>query len=345
MEIFVIIHNLLDINFLGASEGKENWLHINSIQYTEELDQIILSTRLLSEIYLIDHSTTKQEATSHLGGKRGKGGDILYRWGNPIVYRSGTINDQKLFGQHFPNWIPKGFADAGKILIFNNGFGRDNEFSSVDIVNPPQTNPGDYIVTSGDKIGSDDFDWSYVDTDDPLNFFSKIMSSAQRLSNGNTLICEGTEGHFFEIDSNKNIVWDYIVPISSDGIQSQGDAPDPSRFFRAYKYSQDDPAFEGKDMSPGDPIELNFNIDACLALGIDDPIVNKFNVFPNPVKKKLNITTTLQVEKVEFYNIQGVLVKRVLNQKTIDIKDLSSGMYILRVYSEKSITNKKILVE
>ena len=336
---------LLDMNFLGASGGKENWLHVNSIQYNADLDQIVLSARLLSEIFIIDHTTTTQEASSHAGGNRGKGGDLLYRWGNPMAYRSGAISDQKLFGQHFPNWIPNGFKDAGKILIFNNGFGRDTEYSSVDIVNPPQILPGDYMVTTGEKIGPNDFDWTYVDAEDPLNFYSKIMSSAQRLSNGNTMICEGTEAHFFEIDSDKNIVWDYIVPISFDGIQSQGDEPDPSRFFRAYKYSPDDPAFDGKDMTPRDPIELNFNIDACLSLDVSESIVSRFNVFPNPVKEKLHITAVSKVDKVEIFNIQGIRMKKVLNQNTIDVENLSSGMYILRIYSENRIANKKILVE
>lgn len=336
---------LLDINYLGFSQGKENWLHVNSIQYNEDLDQIVLSSRQLNEIYIIDHSTTKEESASHAGGNRGKGGDILYRWGNPVAYKAGTIDDQKLFGQHFPNWIHTGFEDEGKILIFNNGFGRNAEFSSVDIINPPQTQPGDYMLTAGKKFGPNDFDWSYVDPVDPLNFFSKIMGSAQRLANGNTLICEGTEGHFFEIDIEKNIVWDYIVPISPDGILTQGDTPDPSRFFRAYKYSPDYAAFNGRDMSPGDPIELNFNTDACLALDVNEIIMSKFSIYPNPVKEKLHIATNLHINKLELFNMQGVMLKRILEFKTIEMNSLPSGMYMLRVYSDNKIINKKVLVE
>ncbi|MCK5700173.1 MAG: aryl-sulfate sulfotransferase, partial [Cyclobacteriaceae bacterium] len=70
---------LLDINYLGISNGEANWLHVNSIQYNAQLDQIILSTRHLSEIYIIDHSTTTVESASNTGGIYGKGGDLLYR--------------------------------------------------------------------------------------------------------------------------------------------------------------------------------------------------------------------------------------------------------------------------
>ncbi len=342
-----VLHNpqLLDINYLGFSEGKENWLHVNSIQYNEDLDQIVISTRQLNEIYIIDHATSKQEAASHSGGEREKGGDFLYRWGNPLAYKAGTVEDQKLYGQHFPNWIEKGFSDEGKIMIFNNGFGRDTEFSSVNIIDPPQTNPGDYIINSGEKIGPANFDWTYIDPDDPLNFFSKIMSSAQRLPNGNTLICEGTEGHFFEIDKNKIIVWNYVVPISQDGILSQGDAPDPSRFFRAYKYAPENPAFDGKDMSSGDPIEHNFNINECLSLDVEEVEVSEFHIYPNPVKESLHIISALQIYKLELYNVQGIKIKKVLNQSTLYVSDLTSGMYILRVYSENKISSKKIIIE
>ena len=94
---------LLDINYLGVSVRASNWIHANSIQYNEDLDEIILSSRQLNEIYIIDHSTTTSEAASHLGGAHNKGGDFLYRWGNPIAYGQGSELDQKLFGQHTPH--------------------------------------------------------------------------------------------------------------------------------------------------------------------------------------------------------------------------------------------------
>ena len=73
---------LLDININTPSSSKD-FIHANSIDYNPILDQIIISSQQLSEILIIDHSTTTNEAAGHSGGLYDKGGDFLYRWGNP----------------------------------------------------------------------------------------------------------------------------------------------------------------------------------------------------------------------------------------------------------------------
>ena len=84
------------------------WNHMNSIDYNPELDQIALSVRGNSEVWIIDHSTTTAEAKAHTGGKRGKGGDLIYRWGNPATYGGGTKADQRYFEQHDVEWVLPG---------------------------------------------------------------------------------------------------------------------------------------------------------------------------------------------------------------------------------------------
>jgi len=56
---------LIDINFGGRHA---DWNHLNSIDYNEEFDQILLSSHNQNEIWVIDHSTTTEEAAGHTGG-------------------------------------------------------------------------------------------------------------------------------------------------------------------------------------------------------------------------------------------------------------------------------------
>lgn len=100
---------LVNINYV--QEIAPNWVHINSIDYNENLDQILLSARLFGEIWIIDHSTTTAQSKGHTGGKYGKGGDLLYRWGNPRTYNRGDTTHQQLFFQHDAKWIKSGFKN------------------------------------------------------------------------------------------------------------------------------------------------------------------------------------------------------------------------------------------
>jgi len=336
---------LLDINFLGTSTGNANWMHVNSIQYYENLDQIVLSARQLNEFYIIDHSTTTVEAAGHSGGTYGKGGDFLYRWGNPVSYGEGTSSNQKLFGQHYSHFIADGLVDAGKIILFNNGFNRTPSFSEVLVLTPPTDSPGVYSRLANRAYGPSSPDYTYIDPANATNFFSLILSSAQRLPNGNTLICDGDSGYFFEIDSNDNKVWEYINPVGTFGILTQGDNPEFSgnTSFRAIKYSIDYPAFNGKDLTPGAPIELNPDLSNCSILSVAANELIEVNIFPNPVTNKLTITSIEEIVKIEIYNSLGKLIKSNTYKNDIDTENLSSGIYIIKIFSIDKIANKKII--
>lgn len=334
----------LDINFLGISNGGANWLHVNSLQYNAQLDQIVLSSRQLSEIYIIDHSTTTSEASTSSGGDYGKGGDFLYRWGNPQAYKQGTTGDQKLFSQHNPHWIEPGLTDAGKILLYNNGQNRTPQFSQIDIIDPPATVPGFYNYTTNSAYGPSTTDYTYTATVN-TDFFSPILSSAQRLPNGNTLICEGTSGRFFEIDSSNNIVWDYVNPVHSSGIMTQGDDPDTvnNNTFRVTRYSTSYAAFNGRSLTPGLPIETNPNLSNCTVLAVEKQSLGQIKIFPNPVSEILSIQSVENITLIEIFNPLGKMVKRIENRKTINISNLPSGFYIVKAYTSNKVTTKKVI--
>ncbi len=199
---------LIDINFMLRAGA--DWVHMNSIDYNPELDQIMVGSRTLSEFWIIDHSTTTDEAKGHTGGKRGRGGDLLYRWGNPQSYRRGTNEDRMLYAQHDVHWIPKGLPGDGNVLLFNNGLaGTDQHFSSADEIQLPLKADGTYEIANGKPYGPDDIEWTF---EDPGKLFSPRISGAQRLPNGNTLICSGTQHLLLEVTRDSKIAWIYRNP-------------------------------------------------------------------------------------------------------------------------------------
>jgi hypothetical protein len=92
---------------------------------------------------------------------------------------------EELEWPHMPVMLPN-----GNILIFDNGVRR--RYSRVVEIDP----------ISKKTV------WSY----EKKGFFSDLQGSAQRLPNGNTLICESTRGHVFEVDREGNIVWEFWNP-------------------------------------------------------------------------------------------------------------------------------------
>jgi hypothetical protein len=250
---------LVDPN--GARRGVPAfWNHMNSLDYNPALDQIVLSVRGNDEIWIIDHSTTKAEAAGHTGGRSGKGGDLIYRWGNPAAYKRGTAADRQLIQQHDALWIPDGYPGAGHITIFNNGY--DRGWSSIEEIVPPLDANGRYLLAPGKAYGPDKPVWHY-EAKNRADFFSSEISGAQRLPNGNTLVCAGVIGNLFEITPAGETVWQYVNPVVRGGILAQGETPGKdvrghlfNAVFKVERYAPDYPGLRGRDLTPKGVIEL-----------------------------------------------------------------------------------------
>jgi hypothetical protein len=216
---------LIDINFAGGID----WNHTNSVDYNPKFDQILLSVHAFCEIWVLDHSTTTEEAAGHTGGNRGKGGDILYRWGNPQSYRAGNEADEKFFRQHDAGWIESGLPGEGNILVFNNGLGRPGtDYSSVDEIVPPVDSNGTYQLIPGSAYGPENQTWIYT-AENPGDFYALNLGGAQRLPNGNTLICNGPYGIYFEVTPEKDIIWEYVSSVNT---------------FKVHRYAPDYPGLQ-----------------------------------------------------------------------------------------------------
>lgn len=246
---------LIDINYAPNPIG--DWMHSNAIDYNPKLDQIVISVRSFDEFWIIDHSTTTAEAAGHTGGRSGMGGDLLYRWGNPLAYRAGTSKDQRLFKQHDVHWIPDGLPGAGNILVFSNGQGRpEGSYSTVDeLVLPAVDSKANYPM-AGSVWGPAAAFWSYK-APVPTTFYSEFVSGAQRLPNGNTLVCGGWLGRVREVDSKGTALWEYFNPVAADVSGTQGDVIGTrvNGVFRAPRYAPDHPALKGRNLVPGEPLE------------------------------------------------------------------------------------------
>ncbi len=246
---------LIDVNF--GRTNKEDWLHLNGIDYNEGLDQILISVHSFHEVWVLDHSTSTAEAAGHSGGLSGKGGDILYRWGNPQAYGAGETTDQRLFGQHNPQWIDSGLEGAGNILVFNNGRNRPaGDYSTVDeLVTPVSGNS--YTLTPDSAYGPTEPTWTYQ-APEPTDFYSRNISGAQRLPNGNTLICSGAKGTFFEVDASDEVLWNYVSPISAEKpVPGGGAGLVVNNVFRAIRYAPDFEGLSGRDLTPGDTLKAS----------------------------------------------------------------------------------------
>lgn len=239
------------------------WNHGNSIDYNEALDQVVISARSHNEFWVLDHSTTTAEAAGHTGGRRGHGGDFIYRWGNPQTYGAGTAANRTLFNQHDVQWIQPGLPGAGHILIFNNGLDRPGgNYSTLDELIPAVLPDGSYpALTAGQAWGPTELAWQFRATP-PTAFYASEISGAQRLPNGNTLACEGTTSRFFEVTPSGQIVWEYFNPVSNAGPMTQYERAslDPkghpeSAVFKIHWYPASFSGFASRDLTPGSVIE------------------------------------------------------------------------------------------
>jgi arylsulfotransferase ASST/type IX secretion system substrate protein len=339
---------LININYILGNPNDEDWIHINSIDYNEELDQILLSCHNFSEVWIIDHSTTTSEASGHSGGIFNKGGDLLYRWGNPQAYDQGLGSDQLLFRQHDAYWIENTFTDGGMIMVFNNMAGTPEDYSEVNIIDPPVDDEGNYVY-SGESYLPSGFHWAY-EAPVPTDFFGSNISGARRLPNGNTLICEGPTGRFFEVDYLGTIVWEYVNPDGKSGIIEQGDPVNQNFVFRCTRYPVDYAGFNGQALVQQGYIESGsiFTCDLYPLAINDNEIEGIVSIFPNPAQNIITILSNENTISIAVYNSGGKKILSKLsnyNVDTINTSVLPDGVYFIEIISASGIiTSEKIII-
>lgn len=342
---------LVDLNF-NASAVQSDWIHLNSVDYNPDLDQVLVSAHAFDEIWIIDHSTNTAEAAEHTGGNAGHGGDLLYRWGNPATYGHGSASDQVLYGQHNARWIENGLPYAGDIMLFNNGSGRpDGNYSTVEVIKPPMDEMG---YSSLLPYGPTAPVWLWNDGN-PHSLFAQNISGAQQLSNGNVLVTNGPIGNFIEVDALGPRVWSYVNPVAGNAVLAQNAEPVMNAVFRSSFYPSSYTGFTNHVLVAEHTIEdINPVSDACAlttAIGEaqrdGDP-----SIFPNPASDRITINfdpALMGLARIQVFNSLGqcvitTTVPALGTQLSLPVGQLENGLYVVKIEGQGTHAERTLCV-
>ena len=340
---------LIDLNW-DNHNGHPDWLHVNAIDYNEYLDQIAISVPYFDEIWIIDHSTTTTEAAGHSGGGYGRGGDLLYRWGNPITYTKDSELEQRLFFSHDIQWINSQATeedpDFGKMVVFNNRL--PNNTSSANIfLTPIDTENKKYTSNSEQIYGPEDFTRVITHPDSVVQASSSSVSSVQILPNGNALVCSGRWGFTYEITPENKVVWEYILPLQAGSPVSQGTdlSINDNFLFRLKRYQETYSAFDNRNLEPQGYLEFNPDPMVCdlatstLNLSQEDAII-----YPNPVNNYLHLSLSSDTPAdILIYNMVGrLIIETKWSGQPLYLESLPTGAYIINIKAKRNIFSKFI---
>lgn len=361
---------LFNVNY----NASKDWMHMNGLDYNDSLDQIAFSCHNLHEVYIIDHSTTTAEAAGHTGGNSGKGGDLLYRWGNPAAY--GASGSKILNVVHDAHWIPKGSPNAGRLACFNNGGQTSpSQKSCVDQVILPY-NGYSYTVNAGAAFSPASYSSRIV-----TSGYSSNMGSSNQLPNGNTLICVATTGLIYEVNAAGTTLWSktisgsvpqahryatcYITGAPATPVVSQIGDTLYSTTSTNYQWYTNGAPIIGANSQNYVPSQAGLyqvvitNANGCesdtslsfnfIPTGIFDvEQATNFTVFPNPTSGSITIDLSNYSSAdfiIQVYNSLGKLVLNEKNTTTLDLSNISNGMYTLLLQRENQpILSKRISV-
>lgn len=333
---------LIDINY-DTHDGHPDWLHINAIDYSFVRDQVLLSVPYFDEIWIVDHTTDTDAASGSTGGFSNRGGDLMYRWGNPQTYDNGTDDDRQLFFQHDAHFIDDFVNGSNQyynnIGVFNNMAGSD--FSTANIIRPQwdmytwsyEANQG-----SGQFLPSD-FEVTITHPESPQKMYSTGLSSVQLLPNDNFLITVGRFGYSFELSPDNEIVWEYKTPLIGGAAATQGDSLSINNnlTFRMDRLPIDYPAFDGRDLTSKGWIELEPDSILCDQLLDVVVFMDEFqlSVFPNPTSEYLIVDWDAGMyTEMEIYNSKAERVSTLMRsggRTYLDVADWTPGTYYIQI--------------
>jgi hypothetical protein len=163
-------------------------------------------------------------------------GKIVWQIGPDFTVSKELRKIGQIIGQHHCHMIPKGLPGEGNILIFDNGgwagYGVPDRMSKDctkvdlrDYSRVVEINPVTLEVVW--ELKGRDLHEGMNGMCEDTAFYSQLVSSAQRMPNGNTVITEGSFARIFEVTPEKEVVWEFKSPFEHEGA---------AMFYRAYRY-------------------------------------------------------------------------------------------------------------
>ena len=343
----------IDINYHEYTFSKTDWLHCNSIDYNPITDQVMISSKHFNEFWIIDRSTSINEAAGTSGGNSNQGGDLIFRWGNPKAYKTGETSDRKLFSQHDVQWIDENDINPnynffGKIVLYNNHIATG--LSLGQILEPEFDTTSFSYLKSNNKFLPENFSAEFSHLDTSKNY-STAASSIQIIGDGSVVMCAGRQGRTFELTPDGQVAWEYVTPFKLGNPVPQGTnlALSENFTFQAQRYLESYPAFIGKTLEPLGFIELEGNESFCSLVSINESKHKGegFFIFPNPVNTLLFIENKIEkTEEIKIFNSFGKLIittKVPFGKTEINISNCPSGVYFLQ--NQRRSFLEKIIIQ
>ncbi|NNE27426.1 MAG: T9SS type A sorting domain-containing protein [Saprospiraceae bacterium] len=345
----------IDLNY-GRPDGHPDWHHGNALDYNHELNQIMISIPYFDEIWIIDRSTSSAQAATSSGGFSNRGGDLMFRWGNPVTYGAGDSSHQQLFFQHDAQWIDD-FLDFShpyynRIAVFNNRVGAN--YSTANVINPGwEMYEHKYLEDPATgRFIPEEVDLTLLHPD-TFPLYSTGLSGVQFLPNGNVLLNAGRFGYAFEMTPDNQIVWEYVTPLRAGVPVAQGEmlTVNNNLTFRVKRYPADFKAFEGKDLSAKFYIEQNPDTTFCALLTSVEQIMidEAFKIYPNPADDRITVEWDgMKYAQLEIYTLQGQLLNSVSasgGRKYLDTRSYQNGIYLVAVRTENTFYTKPIVIQ